>query len=83
MRTALIAACLALAACAPKPKAVIERVIEPCPVEVEEPDCPDFPPHAGKPWELVLDEHDLIYARCRGWANTFWKARQDCATEKR
>ena len=51
---------------------------EPCPIEVEPPDCPDFPPHAGKPWEVMLDERDLTYARCREWARTFWKARQEC-----
>ena len=73
---------LALAACAPDPKVVIQRDIEPCPVEIEPPDCPDFPPHGGKAWEVVIDERDLTYARCRGWANTFWTARQECAEAK-
>ena len=67
-----------LAGCGPKPKTVVERVVEPCPLEVEPPNCPDFPPHGGKPWEVVIDERDPTYAQCRGWARTFWKARQDC-----
>ena len=72
--------CMALAACGTRPKAVVERA---CPLEIEPPDCPDFPLRAGKPWEVVLDERDLTYARCRGWTRTFWKARQDCAPPAR
>ena len=79
----MITAALALTACGPKPTAVIERHVEPCPLAVEPPDCPDFPDRSGKPWEVVLDERDLTYARCRGWAETFWKARQECAAPKR
>ena len=57
---------------------IVETKIELCPVEIDPPDCPDFPPTAGVTREVAIAERDVIYERCRGWAHVVWAARQDC-----
>lgn len=72
---------LLLAGCGPslgKPQTVVETVVQDCPVQMVEPDCPDFPATKGVPREVALKERDVIYARCRGWARVVWAGRQDC-----
>jgi len=85
-----LAAIVALSGCSigfggPKERVVTETVIqfkrELCPVEIEEPTCPDFAPFAGRPHEVIIAERDLVYQECRGWAAVVWKARQDCETD--